>query len=39
MTYTPTMAIPLRSAADKGYALRRYSAVWGGSLEYLVITR
>ncbi len=26
-------------AADKGYALRRYSAVWGGSLEYLVITR
>lgn len=26
-------------AAEKGYALQRYSAIWGGALEYLVITR
>lgn len=26
-------------SAEKGYALQRYSAVWGGSLDYLVITR
>ena len=26
-------------ASQKGYALQRYSAIWGGALEYLVITR
>jgi len=26
-------------AAEHGYGLQRYTAVWGGALEYLVITR
>lgn len=26
-------------AAERGYALQRYTAIFGGALEYLVITR